>query len=97
MASPPVGRVKRWRVRRAEAGTIERAVSQAARELLTKIVPMRTANPGMNLIDMVSIEALSLWFTYAVIMESKAVKRLTVALAILTAVLIVLTAKLALH
>ena len=64
--------------------------------MLGVVVPMRKANPDKNLIDMVSIQALSLWFTYAVIVESKAVKWLTFVLAVLSVVLIVLTAKLVL-
>lgn len=96
MTNRSLDRVKQWRLKRAEQRTIARAVLQAAREVLGVVVPMRKANPDKNLIDMVSIQALSLWFTYAVIVESKAVKWLTFVLAVLSVVLIVLTAKLVL-
>ena len=57
--------------------------------------PIR-ANPGMKLTEIVkSGEPMALWFTYALIAETKTLKGLTVVLIILTAVLALLTLRLA--
>src|SRR5437899_523864 len=79
-----------------EGRGFEEAVEQAAFEWIDKTAGGREANPNMRLIDLVPPEALSLWFTYVLIRETKRVGRLTLVLIILTAVLAVLTLRLAL-
>jgi hypothetical protein len=77
-----------WRARRAKTKRAEKAVERAVMEWLDKLTPAIEANPGMKLIDIVHNEPLSLWFTYALIVETKRLKWLTVVLAILTAALV---------
>ncbi len=84
------------RSKRVTTRRVEKAVEQAVWEWLDKLVPAIEANPGMKLIDIVHSEPMSLWFTYALILETKRLKWLTVVLAVLTAALVVLTLRLAL-
>ncbi len=73
----------------------EEAVEQAALEWIDKTSAGREANPNMKLIDIVPPEAFSLCFTYVLIRETKRVAWLTVVLIVLTAVLAILTLRLA--
>ena len=53
-------------------GGIEEAVERASGELLERYRKPIEANPGMKLIDIVSLRhPLALWFTYPLIAETK--------------------------
>jgi hypothetical protein len=69
---------------------------QAATEWLEKEEDAIRANPGMKLVDVVPPEALSRWFSFALIAETKRLRWLTIVLVILTAVLAILAFRLAL-
>jgi hypothetical protein len=70
---------------------IEVAVEKAAGEWLNKLEEPIQANPTMRLVDWVSAQAMSLFFTYALIGETRRLRWLTVVLILLTAVLALLT------
>ncbi len=74
---------------------IEAAVEQAAREELIGYRERRKANPTLRVADLVRSEPMALWFTYALIGETRRLRWLTIVLIALTAVLAVLTARLA--
>ena len=75
---------------------VEEMVERAAGEYLETYEKPIRANPGMKLTEIVkSGDPMALWFTYALIAETKTLKGLTVVLIILTAVLALLTLRLA--
>ena len=76
---------------------VEEMVERAAGEYLETYEKPIRANPGMKLTEIVkSGDPMALWFTYALIAETKTLKGLTVVLIVLTAVLAGLTLRLAL-
>ena len=76
---------------------VEEMVERAAGEYLDTYEKPIQANPGMKLTEIVkSGDPMALWFTYALIAETKTLKGLTVVLIALTAVLALLTLRLAL-
>ncbi len=76
---------------------IEELVERASAELLERYRSPIEANPSMKLIEIVNPgDPMALWFTHALIAETKTLKWLTVVLIVLTAILAVLTVRLAL-
>ncbi len=68
---------------------------QAASEWLDKYEEPFRANPGMRVVDIVRQDVLALWFTYGLLNESRRLRYLTIVLVVLTAVLAILTLRLA--
>ena len=74
---------------------IEKAVEQAAGELVDRYHEPIRANPGLKLIEIINPgDPMALWFTYGLIVESRRLRWLTVVLVIITAVLAYLTLRL---
>ena len=87
-----------WLKERRARREIEKAVERAAGELLERYRQPIEANPDKKVIEIINPnDPMALWFTYGLIVESRRLRWLTVALVLLTVVLAYLTFRLAIR